>query len=175
MPKGRRLPKKPAEPVNLLTPEQRLLILDAWQRSGLPAGARGSIRRIAAGNVQLPGVHPLLGASRAGSWIVKRRTAADRFRCAAKMVAEWCRRHRHRPIPEQHAALSRKLRGHYAYYGVTGNMPALLRFQYAAGELWRKWLGRRSWAGPVSWDQFHEAVGRFPLPWPEAVHSVYRC
>jgi transposase len=37
-PKGRRLAKKPVEPVNPLTPEQRLLILDAWQRSGLPAG-----------------------------------------------------------------------------------------------------------------------------------------
>ena len=38
MPKGRRLAKKSDEPVNPLTPEQRLLILDAWQRSGLPAG-----------------------------------------------------------------------------------------------------------------------------------------
>src|SRR4029077_18890277 len=100
------------------------------------------------------------------SGIVKRRRAADRCRRATKTVAEWCRRHRHRPIPEQHATLSRKLRGHYAYYGITGNMPALLRFQYAVRVLGRKGRSRRSWAGPLSWDQFYEVVERFPLPRP---------
>src|SRR5207247_2607236 len=34
---GRRLVKKEA-PVSPLTPEQRLLLLDTWRRSGLPAG-----------------------------------------------------------------------------------------------------------------------------------------
>jgi transposase InsO family protein len=37
-PRGRRLAKKPDPPPCPLTPEQRLLVLDAWQRSGLPAG-----------------------------------------------------------------------------------------------------------------------------------------
>jgi transposase InsO family protein len=35
--KGRRLVKKDLEPVPALTAEQRLLLLDTWQRSGLPA------------------------------------------------------------------------------------------------------------------------------------------
>jgi transposase InsO family protein len=35
--RGRRL-EAPAEPTKPLTPEQRLLLLDTWQRSGLPAG-----------------------------------------------------------------------------------------------------------------------------------------
>jgi transposase len=35
---GRRLAKPPETPASALTPEQRLLILDTWQRSGLPAG-----------------------------------------------------------------------------------------------------------------------------------------
>jgi transposase len=37
-PRGRRLVQKPATPAPPLTPQQRLLILDTWQRSGLPAG-----------------------------------------------------------------------------------------------------------------------------------------
>jgi transposase InsO family protein len=37
-PRGRRLVKKDPTPVPALTPEQRLLLLDTWQRSGLPAG-----------------------------------------------------------------------------------------------------------------------------------------
>ncbi|QVL30263.1 DDE-type integrase/transposase/recombinase [Telmatocola sphagniphila] len=36
--KGRRLVKKPTEPVPAMTAEQRILLLDTWQRSGLPAG-----------------------------------------------------------------------------------------------------------------------------------------
>jgi transposase InsO family protein len=36
--RGRRLVQKPATPTPPLTPQQRLLLLDTWQRSGLPAG-----------------------------------------------------------------------------------------------------------------------------------------
>ena len=36
--KGRRLAAKTESPPCPLTPEQRLLLLDTWQRSGLPAG-----------------------------------------------------------------------------------------------------------------------------------------
>jgi transposase InsO family protein len=36
--RGRRLIQKPATPTPPLTPQQRLLLLDTWQRSGLPAG-----------------------------------------------------------------------------------------------------------------------------------------
>jgi transposase InsO family protein len=36
--RGRRLVAKPVTPTSPLTPQQRLLILDTWQRSGLPAG-----------------------------------------------------------------------------------------------------------------------------------------
>jgi transposase InsO family protein len=36
--KGRRLVQQPTSPPPPLTPQQRLLLLDTWQRSGLPAG-----------------------------------------------------------------------------------------------------------------------------------------
>jgi transposase InsO family protein len=36
--RGRRLVQQPTTPTPPLTPQQRLLILDTWQRSGLPAG-----------------------------------------------------------------------------------------------------------------------------------------
>lgn len=115
------------------------------------------------------------GRSREGRWIVKRQTAASRLRRATKMVADWCRRHRHRPIPEQHAVLSRKLQGHYNYYGITGNSRSLAGFYVGVRGLWRRWLARRSWAKPISWDEFERVAVRFPLPRPQVVHSVYRC
>jgi len=41
--KGRRLVPKEAAPTPVLTPEQRLLVLDTWQRSGLPAADFASL------------------------------------------------------------------------------------------------------------------------------------
>lgn len=112
--------------------------------------------------------------SRRKTWVVKRRTAASRFTRAVQAITEWCRRHRHWPLVQQAQRLSEKLRGHYAYYGITGNHRALSRFLWAVQRVWRKWLGRRHRAGSVPWSRFAEWLRRFPLPAPVVVHSVYR-
>src|SRR5712692_7856037 len=75
-----------------------------------------------------------------GRWYIRRKTAKGRFRRALKAVAEWCRSHRHRPMREQHQALSWKLKGHYGYYGITGNADALQRFRYRVLVIWHQWL-----------------------------------
>ena len=61
------------------------------------------------------------GRSRKGRWIVQRKTAKDRFTRALRDIGHWCRAHRHWSVAAQRAALHRKLKGHYAYYGITGN------------------------------------------------------
>ena len=114
------------------------------------------------------------GRSRKGRWVVKRKTAKDRLSRALRGIGRWCRSHRHWKPREQWAALSRKLRGHYAYYGITGNAPALHRFRYEVERLWRKWLGRRSWSGRMSWERFKRLLENYPLPPVRVVHSVYR-
>jgi len=127
-----------------------------------------------------PGTFGLLGfthywgRSRQGNWVVKRRTAADRLRRAIRTIAQWCRLNRHLPLPEQHQTLGHKLRGHFAYYGITGNGEALRRFRDAVQRAWQKWLSRRSWAGGLSWDAFTRLLKRHPLPPAVVVHSVYR-
>jgi RNA-directed DNA polymerase len=113
--------------------------------------------------------------SRKGRWTIKRKTAKERFVRALRAVREWCRRHRHLPVAEQHARLSRKLRGHYAYYGITGNAPALGRLLRLVGRVWRFWLCRRSQRAPKPWWRFNRLLARYPLPPVRVVHSVYRC
>ena len=114
------------------------------------------------------------GRSRKGRWIVQRKTAKDRFTRALREIGQWCRAHRHRPVAAQQAALRRKLQGHYAYYGITGNAGALGRFLHEVRRLWRKWLHRRSWRGRMTWEKFVRLSTRYPLPPPRVVHSVYR-
>ncbi len=79
---------------------------------------------------------------------------------------------RDRQVAEQQA-LSRMLRGHCAYYGITGNAKALSRFRYQVQYRWRKWLNRRSHAGRLTWAVFYRLCLRYPLPPMRVVHSVY--
>jgi group II intron reverse transcriptase/maturase len=109
------------------------------------------------------------GRSRAGNNVVKRQTAKDRFSRALHRVKDWCRFHRHQPLRVQQRALAAKLRGHYAYFGVTANMAALQRFLYEVRRAWRKWLSTRSSDGRLSWSRMNELLERFPLPAPRLV------
>ncbi len=98
---------------------------------------------------QPPGSFDLLGfthywaRSRNGNWVVKRTTSKSRFRRGLQELSRWCRLNRHQEITTQHQKLSQKLKGHFAYYGITGNSSALGRFRSAATEIWRHWLSRR--------------------------------
>lgn len=111
--------------------------------------------------------------SRKGRWVVKRKTAKGRFGRAVKRMAQWCREHRHLPVAVQHAAINRKLRGHYAYYGVTGNARALSRYRQLAERTWRVWLNRRSQRARMTWDRYKQLLQRYPLLSPRIVHSIY--
>jgi hypothetical protein len=106
--------------------------------------------------------------SKKGNWVVKRKTAGSRLHRAIKAVARWCRLNRHRPVGEQHQALWQKLRGHFAYYGIIGNLAALLRFRYEVLRVWRKWLSRRRRAGRWTWERFNRLLRALPLPVPRA-------
>jgi group II intron reverse transcriptase/maturase len=103
-----------------------------------------------------------------GWWVIKRTTAKGRFTRALSRVADWCREHRHQPVIEQHRHLSAALRGHYGYFGITGNSRALGSFLHEVQKVWRKWLARRSQRG-LSWARFTQLLQRFALP-PPRVH-----
>ena len=112
------------------------------------------------------------GKSRKGSWVVKRKTATDRFTRSLSRVRQWCRRWRHEPVPWQQRQLSRSLRGHYAYYGITGNYRALSNFYRQVTREWRKWLNRRSQKAKMIWERFNRLLVTYPLPRPRIVHAI---
>lgn len=152
-----------------LHPEKTQLI--DFRRPGRrePRPPRGGHR-----SFTLLGFSHFWGRSRKGRWTIKRKTAAARFTRALGAIGHWCRTHRHRPVSYQQAVLSRKLRGHYAYYGITGNAAALARFLWQVGRVWRYWLNRRSQRAAMPWDRFNRLLARYPLPPPRVVHSVSR-
>lgn len=112
--------------------------------------------------------------SRKGNWVVKRKTAKDRFSRTLHRISMWCRANRHLPIKEQHIALVRKLRGHDAYYGITGNGRALVAMRQWTRRIWQKWLNRRSWKAKMTWERMNRLLAVFPLPSARVIHSIYR-
>jgi len=112
--------------------------------------------------------------SRKGRWVVKQNTASSRFTRALTKIATWCRRHRHLKLKEQHDKLSQKVRGHYNYYGITGNSQSLSSFQTRVIRVWKKWLGRRNRERKWNWARHRRMLERYPLPRPIAVRSVLR-
>lgn len=111
---------------------------------------------------------------REGQWMPGFKTRMARLRRAITAVADWCRRHRHHPVKEQHAALKRRLTGHYNYFGVNGNLRSLSRLAWAAVAAWWKWLRRRSQKTSLTWERFRGLLERFSLPKPRIRVQVWK-
>jgi RNA-directed DNA polymerase len=134
----------------------------------------GSGTALPAGAFEFLGFTHYWGPSRSGTWVVKRQTAPSRLVRAIRTITQWLRWNRHHPLEEQHQTLWHKLRGHFAYYGITGNSKALRRFRDAVARQWRKWLSRRQAGHRLSWAAFFRLLKQYPLPPAVAVHSVCR-
>ena len=143
-------------------------------RSPARRGGRGDDEPPTRSSFDMLGFTHFWARSRKGRWAVKRKTAKSRFGRAMKRIAQWCRKYRHLPVLKQQQALNRKLQGHYAYYGVTGNARALNRFRRMVERSWRTWLNRRSQRSRMTWDRFQRLLQRYPLMPARVVHSVYR-
>jgi group II intron reverse transcriptase/maturase len=163
------LPKRLAKYGLRLHPDKTRLVRFFPPEDDPPDGSGGQRGR----SFDLLGLTLYWGKSRKGRWVVKQKTAKDRLRRSLRRIALWCREHRHDAMMEQHASLSRKLQGHYAYYGLTGNYRSLGLFYEAVRRTWKKWLSRRSNAG-LTWDRMLAILAAHPLPRPRVVHSVYR-
>lgn len=112
--------------------------------------------------------------ARSGDWAVFRRTAGNRLKRSLKSIKEWCRANRHLSVSEQAETLGRKLRGHYNYFGVTGNYEMLNQFYRGVQRTWRKWLGRRSQRATIPWGRFSAMLARLGLPAPRVVRTIFR-
>jgi RNA-directed DNA polymerase len=154
------LPKRFGKYGLTLHPEKTRLVPFQGRPPGSPPGPRDD----RPGTFDFLGFTHYWGRTLKGNWAVKRKTASSRFSRSLDTVREWCREHRHLPVKEQWAALTSKLRGHFAYYGITGNYASLSDFRYHVTRAWHKWLCRRSDKARIPWEHFRELEQRYPLP-----------
>jgi len=105
--------------------------------------------------------------SRKGKWIVGRKTDSKRLKRAITAISAWCKANRHKAMQEQWETLKAKIKGHYAYYGISLNYLSISELYKQARKLWFKWLNRRSWKGKRGWITFLDYLKAWPLPRPK--------
>lgn len=112
------------------------------------------------------------GRTRAGWFKVLRQTIRKRLQAKLKAVKEALRDRLHWPVPEVGKWLGSVVRGHFAYFGVPDNGPALGLFRFRVGWLWLRTLRRRSQAHRMTWERMKRLIARWlpPArichPWP---------
>jgi RNA-directed DNA polymerase len=111
------------------------------------------------------------GKSRKGNAVVRQLTAKDRLARSLKAINQRCKRMRHWPLRAQHQRLCRMLKGHYAYFGISGNYRRLRLLHQCVRRLWHRWLSRRSSKSSMLWKRYLRVLERFVLPYPKIVHA----
>ena len=99
-----------------------------------------------------------------GRFTVLRQTIGKRLQAKLGEVKAELRRRMHDPIPEVGKWLRSVVGGHFRYYGVPMNAPALYLFRFQVGRLWHRTLSRRSQNGRLPWDRMRRLIGRYLPP-----------
>ncbi len=109
--------------------------------------------------------------TRRGKRKVQRMTAPKKRQASERNVREWVKENRSVRIGELMKQLSRKLKGYWNYYGVSGNMESLNKFWREVVRALYKWLNRRSQRRSYTWPQVYEMLKRHDVPGPHIVTS----
>jgi group II intron reverse transcriptase/maturase len=111
----------------------------------------------------------ICGETRAGRFLVVRKSRADRMRAKLKEIRRELRRMMHLPIAEQGKRLWQVLSGWLAYHAVPMNFRALQMFRDRVTKLWRRALSRRSQRAGITWDRMQNIAAEW-LPRPRILH-----
>jgi RNA-directed DNA polymerase len=120
----------------------------------------------------------ICGRSRAGKFLIKRKSRRDRMRGKLKEIKEEMQRRRHQPIPEQGKWLAQVVRGYFAYHAVPTNSASIRAFRHYVIDLWRRSLSRRSQRGRITWQRIKQIAddllprARVLHPWPQQRFAV---
>ena len=105
------------------------------------------------------------GASR-----VEQRTARKKLQAACRRIKEWIKINHHLKGRAFIEALNRRLRGHYNYYNIPGNLSSSGRFYNWAINCAFKWLNRRGGKRKsFGWKVFTKAIERLGIAKPAMI------
>ena len=99
---------------------------------------------------------------------VTQRTARKRLQSACRRIKDWVKKNRHLEGIKFIKALNSRLRGHYNYYSVVGNLRSLWKFYLWTVKCAFKWLNRRGGKRKsFGWKVFLDAIVRLGIAIPK--------
>lgn len=96
-----------------------------------------------------------------------RRTARKRLQSTKNDYSEYIKKSRHMRTPLLIDKLNQKLRGHFNYFGVVGNLNDLYTVYFHAVGMLYKWLNRRSGRKSLTWAKLKRLISYRTLVRPE--------
>jgi group II intron reverse transcriptase/maturase len=122
------------------------------------------------GTFDFLGFTHISGVNQQGGFQLQRRTSRKKRFAKQAAVKEECQRRRHWQVRDQYRWLSAVLAGHYRYYAVPTNMPALRSYRQVVRWTWHRSLQRRSQRGCWSAAKWKAFEAHYPLPTPHILH-----
>lgn len=111
--------------------------------------------------------------TRDGRFAVKAKTSRIRMKRSQQTMHTYLKNSRSVPLKQMWGMIAMKLRGHYQYYGISGNFNAIQNFYYKSRQMTFTWLNKRSQKRSFSWEQFTSFMTRHPLPQPKLYYAIY--
>jgi RNA-directed DNA polymerase len=111
----------------------------------------------------------ICGKSRAGKFLIHRKSRRDRMRARLKEIKEGMRLRMHWPIPQQGKWLAQVVGGYFNYHAVPTNSRSLRTFLRCITYLWHRMLRRRGQRDRTMWLKVTRLVNDY-LPRPRILH-----
>lgn len=112
------------------------------------------------------------GKTRTGRYKLEHRTSRKKLKGKKLNVKEWLKSNIHGKPSDIIKLLNRKLIGHYAYYGISGNYQGLLNFYRFVKVALYKVITRRSQRAYLSWTRYQLLLKKHPISEPKIYMSI---
>lgn len=113
------------------------------------------------------------GKTRTGKYKVEHRTSRKKLKAKKASVKEWLWENIQSKPSDTIELLNKKLIGHYAYYGISGNYQGLLNFYRFVKVSFYKVLTRRSQRAYLSWYRYRLILKKHPIVLPKLYADIW--
>jgi len=112
--------------------------------------------------------------TRSGTFKLGRKTSRKKFKSKMKEMNIWLKSIRNvQQLKDWWKILQSKIRGHFQYYGISGNYVSISKYYQLTVRLTKKWINRRSQKQSMNWEQFNQYLAKYSLPKPKIMFNLY--
>ena len=120
------------------------------------------------------GITHYISTTSAGKFTVGRRTSRKRMRGSCLALKRWMVKVRSAmPLKQWWEELATKMKGHYAYYGISDNTDGIHAYYAIVVRMAYKWINRRSQRASMNWEEYWAYLKLHPLPKPRIMCQLY--